>query len=411
MGKVVRAFDDVDAVLTQQLVEPLFQPIVALADQRPVGFEALSRGPEGDLHEASALFAAAAREGRSAELDRLCSRIAGQCFREADIPDLALFLNVNPETLAVELPGDLAQSYAELAQERDVVVEITEQAVMRQPVRLLEAVRDSRRRTARIALDDIGVEPAGLAAMPLTNPDIVKLDRSIVQGRTNSRVATPHLVDAVVDEARRQGAQILAEGIERPEDIAAARSLGATLGQGWFFGRPGPLPHHVRRSAQPLARVGPRPVSTTTPFELLAKTSEVRTTSPELFAAMAAEVENQAAQATGPGILAVNDGDGDGDAHDRYARLSRRGLDIVFLGSHLRLDVGGRVRCIPLADTDPLVQERSVLFVGTRDGSGAFARRAAHRRDGSVDAFTCYHADRVIKAMLTLVPRYADFPR
>ena len=286
---------------------------------------------------------------------------------------------------------------------------------MRQPVRLLEAVRDSRRRTARIALDDIGVEPAGRsAAMPLTNPDIVKLDRSIVQGRTNSRVATPHLVDAVVDEARRQGAQILAEGIERPEDIAAARSLGATLGQGWFFGRPGPLPHHVRRSAQPLARVGPRPVSTTTPFELLAKTSEVRTTSPELFAAMAAEVEEQSgtgheAPASSPSTTATATAP---NPASRYARLipSRTSTSSCSAATFGAMSAAGSGASRWPTPTRSYGNGPSCSSA-SRDGSGAFARRAAHRRDGSVDAFTCYHADRVIKAMLTLVPRYADFPR
>ncbi|SNS94383.1 EAL domain-containing protein [Asanoa hainanensis] len=83
----------------------------------------------------------------------------------------------------------MARSYAELSRGRDVVVEVTEEAVMRQPVKLLDAVRDARRRNAWFALDDVGVEPAGVAAMPLINPDIVKLDRSIVRDRANSPAA------------------------------------------------------------------------------------------------------------------------------------------------------------------------------------------------------------------------------
>ncbi|MEV0718781.1 EAL domain-containing protein [Asanoa sp. NPDC050611] len=397
-----------DAVLAGELIEPLFQPIVALDDELPVGFEALSRGPKGDLHEAPDLFAAAAAAGRSAELDWLCTRVAGQCFQEADVSDLALFVNVNPETLATGLPSDLARSYAELARERDVVVEITERSLMRQPARLLEAVLDTRRRSARIALDDIGVEPASLAAMPLANPDIIKLDRSVVQRRSGS-TTTPHLVEALLEDARRQGTQILAEGIERPEHVAVARSLGATLGQGWLFGRPGPLPRRVRRSARSLARVGPRRVSGLTPFDLLARAGEIRTVSPDMFAEMATQVDDRATGTAGTGILAVivGDGDYDDEAHNRHAGLPRRGIDVFVLGSRIPGDLGARVHAIPLPDTDPLARERAVLFVGTSDGCGAFARRSAHRGDGSVDAGTCQQPERVSRAMLTLGRRLA----
>ncbi|SNT48457.1 EAL domain, c-di-GMP-specific phosphodiesterase class I (or its enzymatically inactive variant) [Asanoa hainanensis] len=402
MRKTVRGLDEFDAVLADGLVEPVFQPIVALADGRPVGFEALSRGPKGDLHEASALFAAAAEAGRGPELDRMCVRIAAESFRASDISDLALFVNINPETLAFGLPGDLTRSYAELAQGRDVVIEVTEQSVMRQPSQLLKAVRDSRLLNVWIALDDVGVEPAGVAAMPLVNPDIVKLDRSVVH-----TAAPSHIVDAVLEEARGQGTQVLAEGIERPEHVAVARSLGATLGQGWLFGRPGPLPRHVQRSTQPLTRVGSRAMSTTTPFELLSMISEVRAVSTAQFAGRAAQVESHAAQAGGPGVFAVNVGDDTyGEAHRRYDYLTSHDLDVVCFGGRLPVHVAGRFRCVPVADTDPLRRERGVLFVGVRDGSGVVARRAAHLGDGSVHTVVSDQADHVIKAMLTLIPRY-----
>ena len=57
------------------------------------------------------------------------------------------------------------------------------------------------------------------------------------------------MLNAVAAEAERSGALLLAEGIETEEHLARARAVGATLGQGWLFGRPGPLPPACARDA------------------------------------------------------------------------------------------------------------------------------------------------------------------
>jgi len=397
-----------ETILAEGLVQPVFQPVVAFADEQPVGFEALARGPKGRFHGAAALFAAAARTGRSAELDWLCTNVAGRRYREADLSGLALFVNVNPDTLATDPPNDVAAAWADLTREEDVVLEITERSVMREPAGLLKAVVDARQRSVRIAIDDLGAEPASLVAMPLFNPDIIKLDRSIIQSGSDSW-AVSQVVNAVLHDAHRNGTQILAEGIERPEHVAVARSLGATLGQGWLYGRPGPLPRNVRASELPLTRVKRRQASLNSPFgALLAKKAELIPLSSDLFAMLAAHIENQASRTTNPGILAVNLGDGDVDdeARIRLTYLSNRGIEVFVFGTRVPRSLGGRIRCVPLADNDPLARERTVLFVGTHYGSGVFARRrTAGPEDDSWEGGTCYDPDRVVEATLTLVQR------
>jgi hypothetical protein len=104
----------------------------------------------------------------------------------------------------------------------------------------------------------------------------------------------------------------------------------------------------------------------------------------------------------------VNVGDGglDDEMRMRYRYLTNKGIDVFVLGVGVPRSLGGRIRGIPLSDTDPLVRERTVLFVGSRYGSGAFSRRrTAAPGDEMVDAGTSYDADRVIEAMLTLVNR------
>src|SRR5271163_4171486 len=97
-------------------------------------------------------------------------------------------------------------------------------------------------------------------------PDVIKLDVSLVHARPG--VEQARIVTAVAAYAERTGATILAEGIETQEDFDQALTLGASLGQGWFFSEPGPLVSHPR-IRQPL-RLPPRSdVGGGTPFGLL----------------------------------------------------------------------------------------------------------------------------------------------
>ncbi len=77
------------------------------------------------------------------------------------------------------------------------------------------------------------------------HPDVVKIDRSVIQNPDTETAA--RVIAAVRREADATGATILAEGVETPADLATARRIGATLAQGYRFGRPTGLPdlsHH-----------------------------------------------------------------------------------------------------------------------------------------------------------------------
>ena len=126
------------------------------------------------------------------------------------------------------------------AGELQIVAEVTERSVASDPAGLIAAIEELRAHTNRIALDDVGSDAASQAMMSLIRPDVIKLDRAVVQGPDSPDVHA--VVDAVLAEAKRTGAVILAEGIETPRHLDTAKAMGATLGQGWLFGHPGPLP-------------------------------------------------------------------------------------------------------------------------------------------------------------------------
>ena len=115
-----------------------------------------------------------------------------------------------------------------------------------------------------VALDDVGTDADTLAMMSLLAPEVIKLDLALVQSSPDAEIA--EVVHAVAAQAERSGATILVEGVETPEQARAGFALGASLAQGWLYGRreveielpetPGAalvLPGPPRRPARPRA--------------------------------------------------------------------------------------------------------------------------------------------------------------
>ena len=168
------------------------------------------------------------------------------------------------------MPRDhLRELWERAPSELDVVVEITERALTDRPAELLHAVQASATRGWGIALDDVGADARSLALMPLLRPDVIKLDLRLVQDQPTSEVA--EIVNAVNAERERTGAVVLAEGIETEEHLETARALGATLGQGWLFGRPATsLSRRRRAGVAAAARRAAAPADRTSPYEVVA---------------------------------------------------------------------------------------------------------------------------------------------
>ena len=153
-----------------------------------------------------------------------------------------------------------------------------------------------------VALDDVGAEPASLAVMPFVRPDVIKLDLRLIQGRTTAEVA--RIINAVRAQAERTGARILAEGIETRRHAEVARSMGATIGQGYLYGRP---------EAQPAGTRAPRGeglilrdelvVETRTPFEVVTAARPTERAPKDLLLPMSMHLEHKGLDAAEPSVL------------------------------------------------------------------------------------------------------------
>ena len=209
-----------------------FQPIVDLRDGSVIGYEALARPRDGRSPED--LFAEARAQGRLAEVDRACREPA---LRDAAAAGLgapfALFLNADAGALELDVP-ELPPG------EATMVMEITERALTERPLAVLRTLTALRTQGWGVSLDDVGADSRSLALMPLLYPDVIKLDLELLGEREPADVA--RVVTAVGSEAERRHATVLAEGIDSEAQLAMARAAGATLGQGFLLGEPGPLP-------------------------------------------------------------------------------------------------------------------------------------------------------------------------
>ena len=101
----------------------------------------------------------------------------------------------------------------------------------------------------RLAIDDVGAGFSSLRHIVLTAPDVIKMDRSIVDEVSGDPVLTT-LVRSLVEFGHGCGARVVAEGVETAQDAASLLGLGVDCGQGWHFGRPGP-PEDLRDGVVP----------------------------------------------------------------------------------------------------------------------------------------------------------------
>jgi EAL domain-containing protein (putative c-di-GMP-specific phosphodiesterase class I) len=220
-------------------ITPVFQPLVDLASGRTLGYEALSRFNTEVQRAPDAWFNQAQGCGRGLQLELAAIRAALSAPNRPKGSYLSL--NFSPSAIASSkimavLPADLS----------GVVIEITEHELAAEDGALEDGLARLRARGARIAVDDCGAGYAGLKQLMRAQPDVIKLDRSLIEGIHADKAKTA-LVEFFVMFARRVGAAVCSEGIETADELRALVNLGVNYGQGYLLGRP----------AQPWAVVPP----------------------------------------------------------------------------------------------------------------------------------------------------------
>ena len=212
-----------------------FQPVVDLSQGAVVGYEALARFAGPPSAPPDRWFAAAAGEGLAPHLEAAVLEQALPTRHELP-PDCFLSVNISPNLVLDRMVQRVLTDAGDLP---GVVLELTEHDRIDDYSGLGRALGRLRSSGVDVAMDDAGAGYAGLSSLLALRPDLVKLDRSLIAGIDLDPVKQ-ELVELLGSMAGRMDAWVLAEGIEREEELDTLVRLGVPLGQGFLLGRPTP---------------------------------------------------------------------------------------------------------------------------------------------------------------------------
>jgi diguanylate cyclase (GGDEF)-like protein len=221
----------------------VFQPLVDLRDQQPVGVEALLRWrhPQlGTILPAEVLPIARA-VGIAPEIDEWVLDAACKHLTAWQTGDTAFWLSVNVsprELLTARFPERVSRTLKRygLAPER-LIVEVAEDWVAEDVPAIVASLAALRKLGVRAALDDFGAGQASLSHLRRLPVDMLKLDATLVNSHSEN---SPAVIDVVVSLGRRLGLEIVGKGLETAEQIERATRAGCLYGQGFAVGRPAP---------------------------------------------------------------------------------------------------------------------------------------------------------------------------
>jgi diguanylate cyclase (GGDEF)-like protein len=236
--------DEIHQIVAGGFLLPVFQPIVDFRASGILGYEALIRGPQtSSLHTPDALFAAARTAGIGLDLEHACREVSLRAFAEMRLPG-RLFLNVSPGALLDErmMNGQTRKLLSDLGLAANrIVIELTENERITDLPGIHDVLTHYRGRGFQIAIDDLGEGFANLRMWSEIRPEFVKIDKHFVNGIADDPMKY-HFVRAMQDLGESCNAALIAEGIERKEDLEFIRDMGVACGQGYFIARPQKTP-------------------------------------------------------------------------------------------------------------------------------------------------------------------------
>lgn len=237
---------DLEQALHRQEFVVHYQPIVSVDTQSVAGFEALVRWqhPRRGIVLPTRFISLAEESGAIAPLGRwvlleACQR-ASEWYSSGSVgANSMISVNVSATqlqqaTFVSEVAGILRETGLD---PNRLVLEVTESTMMQDPAWTANALTQLKGLGVRIAIDDFGTGYSSLSSLRQFPFDILKIDKSFIDSVAE---ATPEqkLTRTIIELGKTLNVQIVAEGIERPEQLRSLQALGCHLGQGFYFARP-----------------------------------------------------------------------------------------------------------------------------------------------------------------------------
>jgi EAL domain-containing protein (putative c-di-GMP-specific phosphodiesterase class I) len=239
-------------IIKQDRFELVFQPIIDFHLGGVHHYEALARLGGTDESPAEAMRLAE----ELAIVDKFDHAVAAEAIRtlkEAADDSLRIAINVSPFTFMQPryVPWVLSQLSGQGVSPRQLLVELTETVPIEDFDTARARIDQLREAGIKFCLDDVGSGAASLDYLRHLPFDYVKLDGRFVSGLATDKRSLL-LIENLVTLCRALGGAVIAEQIETEDVASLLKAAEVSLGQGWLFGRAGPLPPSA--SPRPLRR-------------------------------------------------------------------------------------------------------------------------------------------------------------
>jgi len=236
---------DINEIIENEQIITYFQPIVSTYQGKVAGVEALVRGIDenGQIISPIHLFEAAIGANLVIELDRLCQKKAIQTYSHkfSERADLILFMNVDNSVIHLHSEKDSIYDYVlEYGlRPENIVLEINE--LQSEDMASMTAIKTFTNRYRdkgfMICIDDIGSGFSNLDRIIILKPDIIKIDRLLLNDIHN-HYYKQQVVSMIIKLAEKTGALIVAEGVEVMPEILTVLQYGAHMLQGFYIAKP-----------------------------------------------------------------------------------------------------------------------------------------------------------------------------
>ncbi|MGN0436594.1 MAG: EAL domain-containing protein [Wujia sp.] len=232
--------DEIKEIIDNKALYPVYQPIVSLLDGRIVAYEALSRiSLENATVSILQLFEGAAVIGRLWELEKLC-RTEAIKNATSKPKGVKLFINIDGNLLQDKnfesgFTKEKLEKYSLSA--KDIVFEVTERSDFENCEKIRKILKHYESQGYEVALDDLGAGYSGLNRLQNIQPKYVKIDYELIHDIHKDK-SKRSLIRMLVHYCDSMGYELIAEGIEKEEELECLINNGVLLGQGYLLGRP-----------------------------------------------------------------------------------------------------------------------------------------------------------------------------
>lgn len=250
---------ELQKIVKNNAMNTFFQPILKLNTGETIGYEALNRPAVTDHFPNTEMFYEFVGQSnqvfffecfcRNISFKRYIDRLNGNYQKENSL----LFINIHPHVMLDSNYhcGETLQLLSDLGIEpNQVVFELTEKSAVTDFPLFEKVLSNYRSQGFRIAIDDVGSGYNSLKTLIYLKPEFIKLDKTLIQN-IDQKVEQQQLVKLIVEYAKHSSTEIIAEGIERHEDLAYIVAQGVHYGQGYALGKPhqeikrGSVPHYI----------------------------------------------------------------------------------------------------------------------------------------------------------------------